>query len=94
MLCATGAEGESFCVQGLWQRPLDELVDFVKSEKFNALRLSVSVEVALNLDGIKVTSNGVAANPQLQVPQPAVCKRQTHLLLLRTTGRAQAKCFT
>lgn len=67
-----GAEGSNFCVQGLWQRPLDALVDFVKSENFNALRLSISVDVALDLDGIKATSNGLAANPQLQVPRPAL----------------------
>ena len=64
------AEGSNFCIQGLWQRPLDALVDFIKSENFNALRLSISVDVALDLDGIKATSNGLAANPQLQVPQP------------------------
>ena len=64
------AEGSNFCIQGLWQRPLDALVDFVKSENFNALRLSISVDVALDLDGIKATSNGLAANPQLQVPNP------------------------
>ena len=44
-------------------------MDFVKSENFNALRLSISVDVALDLDGIKATSNGLAANPQLQVPR-------------------------
>lgn len=65
------AEGSNFCIQGLWQRRLDALVDFVKSENFNALRLSISVDVALDLDGIKATSNGLAANPQLQVPHLA-----------------------
>ena len=54
-------------MQGLWQRPLGDLIDFVKSEHFNALRLPISVEVALNLDGIKAARDGLWANPQLQV---------------------------
>ena len=82
------AEGSNFCIQGLWQRPLDALVDFVKSENFNALRLSISVDVALDLDGIKATSNGLAANPQLQVAHFVDCSWQVLLLLCCATGRA------
>ena len=87
------AEGSNFCIQGLWQRPLDALVDFVKSENFNALRLSISVDVALDLDGIKATSNGLAANPQLQVPHPASENRYLHLLLYSTRGTGHSRCL-
>ena len=61
------AETSTFCVHGLWQRPLRSFVDFLAGERFNALRIPVSAELALSLDAIQPNGINFDANPQLQV---------------------------
>lgn len=42
-----GFEGPTACVDGLWERPLDEYLDFVASLGFNALRIPVAADNVL-----------------------------------------------
>lgn len=66
-LYSVPAETSTYCVHGLWQRPLRSFVDFLAGERFNALRIPVSAELALSLDVIQPTGISFEANPQLQV---------------------------
>ena len=66
-LSSVPAETSTFCVHGLWQRPLRAFVDFLAGERFNALRIPVSAELALSLDAIQPNGISFDANPHLQV---------------------------
>ncbi len=66
------AETSTLCVQGLWQRPLCQFLSFLVSEKFNAIRVSISAELALNLDGLEPNGIVFDANPELQARHPYI----------------------
>ena len=61
------AETSTFCVHGLWQRSLRSFVDFLAGERFNALRIPVSAELALSLDATQPNGISFEANPELEV---------------------------
>ncbi len=63
----TGAETSTYCVHGLWERPLGDFTAFLRKEGFNALRLPLSAELMLNLDGTQPNGINFQANPELQV---------------------------
>ena len=43
-----GFETSDYVVHGLWQVSMDSLFDFITKNKFNAIRIPFSVELALN----------------------------------------------
>lgn len=45
-----GFETETFCPHGLWSTSMDYLLNFLQREKFNAIRVPISVDFALNMD--------------------------------------------
>ena len=57
-----GAEGSGACPDGLWQRPASELLDFMQSEGFNALRLPLAVDNVLS--DPEVGKWSLTANPE------------------------------
>lgn len=61
-----GFETETFCPHGLWRNSMDYLLNFLKKEKFNAVRVPISVEAALNLDKRRPTGIDFSKNPDLQ----------------------------
>ena len=65
-----GFETNLYTVHGLWAQSMDFLLDFVKDNGFNALRVPFSAEVALNLDTLRARDVNAASNPSL-VNQPA-----------------------
>ncbi len=54
-------------MHGLWERPLGDFTAFLRKEGFNALRLPLSAELMLNLDGTQPNGINFQANPELQV---------------------------
>ena len=60
-----GFETETFCPHGLWKNSMDYLLNFLKKEKVNAIRVPISAEVALNLDK-KPRGIDFRLNPDLQ----------------------------
>lgn len=61
-----GFETETFCPHGLWSTSMDYLLNFLQKEKFNAIRLPISTEAALNLDTKKPTGIDFSKNPDLR----------------------------
>lgn len=61
-----GFETETFCPHGLWQTSMDYLLNFLKKEKVNAIRVPISVEAALSLDKRRPTGIDFRLNPDLQ----------------------------
>lgn len=60
-----GLETETFSVHGLWAVSLDDILDFVKINGFNAVRVPFSLEAALGLDAIPTGSINTSVNPGL-----------------------------
>lgn len=60
-----GFETEVYGLHGLWSVSMKQLLDFVKANKFNALRIPLSMEVIFGLDTIKCTAINTSANPDM-----------------------------
>lgn len=60
-----GMETEVYALHGLWQVPLKSLLDFIKTNNFNAVRVPLSVEVVLGFDTLKCKSINTSVNPEL-----------------------------
>lgn len=60
-----GFETEVYCLHGLWQVSLKSLLDFIKSNKFNAIRIPLSLEVIFGLDTLKCKSINTTVNPDI-----------------------------
>jgi endoglucanase len=60
-----GLETEVYALHGLWSVSLASILDFLKNNKFNAIRVPLSVELALGLDTIKCKSINTTANPDM-----------------------------
>ena len=58
-----GFETEVYGLHGLWSVSMKQLLDFVKANKFNALRIPISEEVVFGLDTLKCTA--LSANPDM-----------------------------
>lgn len=58
-----GLETNAYALHGLWQVSFDSMLDFLRQNSFNALRIPVSVELALNLDGTPCGSLNTSVNP-------------------------------
>jgi hypothetical protein len=54
-------------LHGLWARKLSSFLDFLAANKFNALRIPFSTELALHMDEKFATNINFAENPDLQV---------------------------
>lgn len=63
---AFGFETDVYCLHGLWQVPLKNLLDFIKSNKFNAVRIPLSLEVIFGLDTLRCKSINTTANPEMK----------------------------
>lgn len=61
-----GFETETFCPHGLWKNSMDYLLNFLKKEKVNAIRVPISVEAALNLDKKRPRGIDFGLNPDLE----------------------------
>ena len=61
-----GFETETFSPHGLWSTSMDYLLDFLKKEKFNAVRLPFSTEFAEKMDTAYPTGIDFSQNPDLQ----------------------------
>ena len=60
-----GLETEVYGLHGLWSVSMTQLLDFVKANKFNALRIPLSMELIFGLDTLKCTAINTSANPNL-----------------------------
>ena len=60
-----GFETETFSPHGLWSASMDYLLDFMKREGFNAIRVPISAEFALNMEK-KPTGIDYTLNPDLR----------------------------
>lgn len=56
-----GPEGNGFCLDGLWAQPLTKLIDVLKENNFNFVRITLSIDLMLNME---VPVNYISANPQ------------------------------
>lgn len=61
-----GLETEVYCLHGLWEVTFDSLISFIIKNKFNAIRVPLSLEVMLNLDTIKIASVDLSINPKFK----------------------------
>lgn len=61
-----GFETETFSPHGLWSSSMDYLLDFVKREGFNAIRVPFSTEFAEKMDKINPTAIDYSQNPDLK----------------------------
>ena len=61
-----GFETETFCPHGLWRNSMDYLLNFLKKEKVNAIRVPISVEAALNLNKKRPRGIDFRLNPDLE----------------------------
>lgn len=61
-----GFETETFSPHGLWSTSMDYLLDFLKREKFNAIRVPFSTEFAEKMDKINPTAIDYSVNPDLK----------------------------
>jgi endoglucanase len=60
-----GFETEVYCLHGLWQVSLKSLLDFIKNNKFNAIRIPLSLELVFGLDTLKCKSINTTENPEM-----------------------------
>jgi endoglucanase len=60
-----GFETEVFCLHGLWSVSMTSLLDFLQMNKFNALRIPLSVEAIFGLDTLKCKAINTSANPNM-----------------------------
>lgn len=60
-----GFETNIYTLHGLWSVSMDSLFTFLKKNKFNAIRLPVSLEMVLGMDTLKSTSINTQENPKL-----------------------------
>lgn len=60
-----GFETNIYALHGLWQVSFALLLSFVSKNNFNALRIPISTELALNLDGIMAQSINIGQNPNM-----------------------------
>lgn len=58
-----GFETETYDLHGLWKVSMSSILDFLTKNKFNAVRVPFSTEIALALDKTKCTSINTTANP-------------------------------
>jgi endoglucanase len=58
-----GFESPNYCVDGLWANSAQKLFDVLTNNGINAVRLPLSVELLLNLDGVRVGSVNENYNP-------------------------------
>lgn len=58
-----GLEGGCHSIHALWAQPLDNYVNVLKTNGFNAVRLTISAELMLNLDTYTVNSASDSMNP-------------------------------
>lgn len=61
-----GFETETYSPHGLWASSMDYLLDFLKREKFNAIRLPFSTEFAEKMDKMQPTAIDYSQNPDLK----------------------------
>lgn len=61
-----GMETEAACVHALWKINWREAISFLVTNKFNLVRMPMSVDLALNLDTVKPTTIDYSLNPDLQ----------------------------
>jgi endoglucanase len=60
-----GFETEIYALQGLWAVSLHSILDFLKANKFNAMRVPISLEAIFGLDTIKCKSINTTVNPEM-----------------------------
>lgn len=61
-----GLETEVYCLHGLWAATFDSFITFILKNKFNAIRVPISLEAMLNLDSIKIKSVDLSINPKFK----------------------------
>ena len=60
-----GFETNIYTVHGLWSVSMDSLFKFLKDNRFNAIRVPVSLEMVLKMDELKSTGIDTTVNPAL-----------------------------
>ena len=60
-----GLENPEFALHGLWSVSMESVLDMVKANNINAIRLPFSAQFALGLDTLKCASINTSANPKL-----------------------------
>lgn len=61
----SGFETDTYSPHGIWSVSMESLLDFLQKNKFNALRVPFSCELALGLDTIQAKAINASANPSL-----------------------------
>jgi endoglucanase len=61
-----GLENPQYALHGLWSVNMEGVLDMLKREGFNALRVPFSLELSLGLDTLKCTSINLSANPTMK----------------------------
>ena len=61
-----GTELDNYALHGLWAENLDHFINTLKTNNFNALRITMSAEIMLNLDSYKVKYVDQTQNPGMQ----------------------------
>lgn len=65
-----GMETEVYAFHGLWSVSFKSILDFIQSNKFNAIRIPLSLEVVFGLDTVKCKSINTDVNPELNNVTP------------------------
>eukprot|EP01113_Clastostelium_recurvatum_P001353 TRINITY_DN10555_c0_g1_i1.p1 TRINITY_DN10555_c0_g1~~TRINITY_DN10555_c0_g1_i1.p1 ORF type:complete len:515 (-),score=118.65 TRINITY_DN10555_c0_g1_i1:95-1639(-) len=61
-----GFEGGSFCVEGLDQRPLGDILDLVKANDFNVIRIPFAADIVVSMNARYPSNINFGINPGLQ----------------------------
>eukprot|EP01113_Clastostelium_recurvatum_P020141 TRINITY_DN2391_c0_g1_i7.p1 TRINITY_DN2391_c0_g1~~TRINITY_DN2391_c0_g1_i7.p1 ORF type:complete len:718 (-),score=128.76 TRINITY_DN2391_c0_g1_i7:151-2304(-) len=61
-----GFEGDRFCVEGLDQRPLPDILDFIAQHDFNALRIPFATDIVINANTRYPRNIDYTINPSLR----------------------------
>jgi len=69
-----GFETNISCPHGIWSVSLDTLLDFIKRNQFNAIRVPISLQAVLTMETLKPQSINTSANPSLADSNLTVAK--------------------